>query len=348
MDHQVIAPSVFGFAALALLPFCFTSGNSKKMRSLGCSTVVVMLFFALPLNIPLAGIPPLLTYPALLLGNVADTVARLPQAFRIMAGHSSIAADYAGRMEQIKEKNKLPQLDGTVDLLPTEISVILANGYDYHPRPVIQSYLAYQQSLLRLNDDYFHSEKSPDYVILQNMTDIYDYYPALHDGPSWLNFLSFYRPFSCQSAGLVLKKSPGKVLTLRLKKTINADLGQAISLDDCAGKIIFAKVNVSVNPLGSLQKLFFRIYPPSISVLLKSGKSLSFVAPTEDLKGGFILSPFVCQPSEINDLYQSEPLPGLAENMLSSMTISERPNDFPWHILSPKYTIELFTLEQTP
>lgn len=343
LDHQVIAPSVFGFAALALTPF-FIKETSKPIKVTALISLASMLFIAIPANMPMPGIPPLLIYPTMLFGNLYDTALRLHQCPSVLLGQSKIAADYQKRMAAIKEKNHLPALTGTVDLLPAQLNVVIANNYNYQPRPVIQSYLAYKESLIETNKNYWAKGKAADYVVLQEMTDTYGYYPTLHDGPSWVELLSRYEPTCCQPSGLIVKKrSQPRSITLKTLETIETKLGEPVTIA-ASNQIVFAKINVKITPLGSLQKLFFRIYPTAIAVQLKNGKKESYVAPTDNLRAGFILSPFVRQPEEIKALYsQSKDLH--TSNDVVELTISERKNDFPWHILSDQYTIELFSLE---
>lgn len=348
IDHQVIAPSVFGFAALALAPLFMS--EKKPVKAIAMISLASMLFLAIPANMPMPGIPPLLIYPTMLFGNLYETAIRLPQCALVLTGQSKNAEDYQKRMEIIKERNQLPDLPGTVDLLPVHLNVVIANHYNYQPRPVIQSYLAYKESLIEINQDFWAKDKAADYLVLQKMEDTYGYYPALHDGPSWIELLSRYEPTWCQPSGLIVKKR-SQPLNIKLKPlaSIESKLGEPVKIAAAdKGKIIFAKINVKITPLGSLQKLFFRIYPPAIAVHLKNGQTKSYVAPSDNLKAGFILSPFVSTPEEIKTLYSDFISTSGAEhksNDVLELTIGERKNDFPWHILSDLYTIELFSLE---
>ena len=61
---------------------------------------------------------------------------------------------------EIKAKIK----DNTVDVFPWNIHMILENKLNYKPRPVIQSYSAYNKYLEDLNFNYFNSEKAPEFV----------------------------------------------------------------------------------------------------------------------------------------------------------------------------------------
>lgn len=345
LDHQVIAPSVFGFAALALMPF-FLQEKSKPIKVTALISLASMLFIAIPANMPMPGIPPLLIYPTMLFSNLYDTALRLHQCPSVLLGQSKITADYQKRMTTIKEKNSLPALTGTVDLMPAQLNVIIANNYNYQPRPVIQSYLAYKESLIETNKNYWATEKAADYVVMQKMEDTYGYFPTLHDGPSWIELLSRYEPTWCQPSGLIVKKrAQPRSITLKAIETIETKLGDPVKIATTdKNKIVFAKINVKITPLGSLQKLFFRIYPTTIAVQMKNGKKESYVAPTDNLRAGFILSPFVREPEEITALYANAQALHNSNDVVE-LTISERKNDFPWHILSDHYTIELFSLE---
>ena len=72
---------------------------------------------------------------------------------------------------------------------------------------------------------------------------------------------------------------------------------------------------------------------------------LSYVAPTDNLRAGFILSPFVATAEEIEALYTGAASLHQSNDVIT-VKISERKNDFPWHILSDHYKIELFSLEE--
>lgn len=63
----------------------------------------------------------------------------------------------------VEPLKKLKQ--GTVDIIPWDISYIYFNDLNYNPRPVIQSYGAYSEYLDRLNAEKYSSGTAPDYVL---------------------------------------------------------------------------------------------------------------------------------------------------------------------------------------
>lgn len=74
--------------------------------------------------------------------------------------------------------------NATVDILPFNITNVVASRLHYTPRPVPQSYTVYSQKLQELNREFFaHPEKSPEWLIL-DVRDIDGRLPIGLDSPS--------------------------------------------------------------------------------------------------------------------------------------------------------------------
>ncbi len=347
IDHEVIASSVYGFAALALLPVVFKYETKKVYRWAAGAAVSIMLLVALPLSLPLE-LPLLTRYPALIAYNFLEFGFRTAPGIAYLSGNRTFAEKHAKRMQKIVDENKLPELSGPVDIFPALSNVAIAHNYDYRPRPVFQSYLAYKTPLPKINEDHLASEKAAPTLIVQDLKDCYGYYPTLYDGQSWTTLLTHYEPISCQPAGLVLKKRR-LVLKPELKDigTKVLKLGDEVTLNQSENKIVFIKpANVNLTILGSLQKLFFRIFPPAIDVVLRDGSKKHFIAPSDIMQSGFILSPFVVKPDQVNQLYQQN-RDGLSNNEVVSFTINETKNELPWNVFSPEYKLQLFEFSTT-
>ena len=56
----------------------------------------------------------------------------------------------------------------TIDIIPTDISILFQNNLNYKPRPVVQSYSAYSPELDELNAHHFSTADRPEFVILSN------------------------------------------------------------------------------------------------------------------------------------------------------------------------------------
>lgn len=343
IDHQAIA-SAFCFVALSLLPIALQLEKGKLARTVCGITIAIALFVALPINLRYKSQTNYFLYPSLILYNFIQMNARVEALMDCIKGGARNKGDYAERMSKIKKDNELPDIKGSVDIYPCLCNVVLANGYNYQPRPVFQSYLAYRRSLADLNADHLKTGKAADYLILQELKDLYEYYPMLYDGPSWPEILSRYQPVELKKGGLLVHKRPTP-LAYELKpfRNVPLKLGETIALGEEANKkVVFARVNVPLTLFGSLQKLFWRIYPPTLSVQLKDGSKHEFSAPTDIMKSGFIISPFVEKPEEIQSLFDR--IDALASLDVQSFSITEDKKDLPVPVFK-EGTIELFLVD---
>lgn len=345
IDHEGIATSVFGFATLVLLPIFLYTERTKLMKWVAGTTAAILIFVAMPLSLPL-DLPLLVRYPVMLFNNVYDFALRVGPCISYLGGHSTYLSDYQKRMAEIREKNVLPQIKGSVDIYPALSDVLIAYDFDYKPRPVFQSYLAYRQPLAQINVDHIKSGRAANTLVIQEMKDLYGYYPMLYDGPSWPEILTRYEPQSIHTGGLILSKRE-KPLTFHLQKIDEktVSVGEVLKLNSKQGKILFAKVNIQMTPIGSIQKLFFRVYPPKIEVATRTGTKGQFIAPSEIMKSGFIVSPFAQTPAEVKKLFSGAELANNADNEVTEFKLIETKNDFPWKVFSEQYTFETYSVD---
>ncbi|MBX9666414.1 MAG: hypothetical protein K2X93_02300 [Candidatus Obscuribacterales bacterium] len=343
IDHQAIA-SAFCFVALALLPIAWKLDKSRLARTICGIILAISLFVALPINLRYNSQTNYFLYPSLILYNFIQLNARVEALINCVNGSSTFKNEYAKRMSKVKNDNELPEIKGSVDIYPCLCNVVLAHGYNYKPRPIFQSYLAYRKSLADLNATHLKTGKAADYLILQELKDLYGYYPMLYDGPSWPEILSRYQPIELHKGGLLVKKR-ATPLSYELKslRRVPLKLGEKIDLSkDTGKKIVFAKINLPLTPFGSLQKLFWRIYPPTLTVHLKDGSKQSFCAPSEIMKSGFIISPFVEKTEEIQSLFtKSDALNPLE---VQAFSIVEEKKDLPLPVFQDG-TVELFQID---
>src|SRR5262249_5270530 len=89
---------------------------------------------------------------------------------------------------EIRKTRPLPKLTGTVDIIPSEQTAVLASGMNYRPRPVFQEYFAYTAGLIEANRAYFASADAPEWLIFSPGS-IDGRYPNSADGALWPEFL---------------------------------------------------------------------------------------------------------------------------------------------------------------
>ncbi len=186
----------------------------------------------------------------------------------------------------------LPKLHGSVDVLSSVQSAIIAAGLDYRPRFTLQEYTTYTQSLIERNRQSWFGAKSPEHILF-GLSPIDNRYPALSEGPLWPDLLRFYAPsqYLEKQQLLVLDrrlKPIGDVLSLKTKQTV--EFGKSFPIGNGP---IFLKADIHINTFGKLMTGALRA--PKIELLLeyKDDTRRTYRIIPAIAKAGFIISPTI-------------------------------------------------------
>lgn len=183
---------------------------------------------------------------------------------------------FAAAREQLHAAALLPVVNGSVDIIPSRQSEVIAAQLDYRPRPTIQEYSTYSSPLIQRNRAFYLSPKAPDFVFFAPGS-IDGRHPASAEGALWPLFLQRYEPFERSSDLLVLRKRSQPLPDL-LGAPIGrqAKLGERIDVPPSASPL-FVKIDVRYSLLGRLAEQLLK--PPSI--LLRAFYS---EGPSEDYR----------------------------------------------------------------
>ncbi len=126
-----------------------------------------------------------------------------------------LLAESVKRLEpqKLSEQTRTVIGKSTVDAYPYEISYVMANGFNWSPRPVIQSYISYTPYLDRQNAHFFQTEKAPDYLLWEapqgNIeADSIDTRYVLNDEPlAIFEILGRYSPLALDGKVVIMKKN---------------------------------------------------------------------------------------------------------------------------------------------
>jgi hypothetical protein len=163
----------------------------------------------------------------------------------------------------------------TVDLVPNEISEIYFNHLNYNPRPVLQSYQAYNDYLDNKNQQKYLSNTAPDFVVYGvESTD--NKYAFSEETLTLVALLQRYEPIKTWKNRLLLKrKEQIKTLKLVKKSSTSWELGKTFALNslikaDSSNRNLLSiiKVKTTYNWLGKLLNLFFQ--PPHLNMELRT------------------------------------------------------------------------------
>jgi hypothetical protein len=165
---------------------------------------------------------PLLLVPMLIALNLNISLhsplskpGSLVDNFKLLIGASvrQYSRDYLSTLRRLKLselKRKVESLPipkgASADILPWDISDLTAQGINYRPRPVFQSYSAYTPPLKSLNARFFESISRPDYVVVRAES-LDARTPLEMDAPALLKIASNYSFYSRGSRGSLILKA---------------------------------------------------------------------------------------------------------------------------------------------
>lgn len=198
---------------------------------------------------------------------------------------------------QIPEHIKKQIGNSSVDIVPWEISYIILNKLNYHPRPVIQTYAAYDKYLDNINYERYMSVDAPEYILFKLET--IDNRLAFHDETlTKLAILINYQVIDKSWAYLLLKKKDQPQQNSVVKtETRVFKLGNDISIKESNELQLFsAKIKYSL--LGKLWRLFVQAPQLHISLVLEDGSEYTYRAIKPILEGGILINKFIQNSSD--------------------------------------------------
>lgn len=197
-----------------------------------------------------------------------------------------------GEIRKASEEYGIPK-GASADIIPWDISYVLANQLKYTPRPIPQSYTVYTKKLQDINNAFYSSpERSPDWLIV-NIKDIDDRLPVGLDSPilaSISNGYSFSHRGSKES--LVFKRR-GKAQRKKAKLGVadckiitKGDLrwhrfskmgwsSEALPIPRSKTEMVLLNTDLKASFSRAILSSLYRPFPVTIEYLSNSGDALA-------------------------------------------------------------------------
>ncbi|HML12202.1 MAG TPA: hypothetical protein VK456_02785 [Xanthobacteraceae bacterium] len=274
-----------GLAVAALLPPLSLRAAGMLLSSLWFAIAVLASAIAIPL-VNTGSLSPL-----------ADIVPRIEQqlvlASDFLADPDRQIAQWRLEKQQawarVRAAQDIPRVDGSVDVIPSIQSSLLAYGLDYRPRYSFQGDATYTRRLIAANRRSL-IEYGPDFLLFAPAP-IDDWFPALSEGALWPDILRGYAPVSDDGKLLLLRRRPDPLANLlgpAVSRTVS--FSDAIAIPDGPQ---FLRVTIKKTPLGGLVELLFRPGIVWMTVGFSDGTIRGYRVVPAMAEAGFLISPWI-------------------------------------------------------
>jgi hypothetical protein len=227
---------------------------------------------------------------------------------------------FEAALTKIRVENPLPTLAGTTDIYSFNQSALIASKNQWVPRPVLQSYSVYTETLARVNAEHLHSSKAADNLLVR-VEPIDGRLPSLEDGLSWSAMLTRYELASMQTDLAILRKRPLALEAQALLPVGSAatyKLGERVSVP-ASSNALFVRLNIQPSLRGRVTSLLYKPSQLQIRVYLKNGQQKVFRLIAGMSKSGFFISPLVESTAEFGLLFS--PATALESKLVYAFTV---------------------------
>jgi hypothetical protein len=184
--------------------------------------------------------------------------------------------------------------DSRVDLYGCMQAYALINELSYAPRPVIQNYAAYTETLRRMNEAFFLGAQAPAYALLDSCV-VDGRMPTADDGLALLAILRGYQPVVIEKNLLLMRKVPtAQPQPAPTPACPCTPLARDVWIDvpgDGAPMLMHVRYELSM--AGSLRALFLSEPSLVLEVQFANGEPVRYRLPRLTARGGFLLSPLL-------------------------------------------------------
>jgi hypothetical protein len=159
-----------------------------------------------------------------------------------------------------RSATQLPRLKEIIGTAPVDVfgfdqCYALFNGLNYRPRPIFQSYAAYNSRLATLNEQFYASTAAPEHI-LYKLLPIDRRFPALEDARLFRDLLVNYAPANVDGEFLLLKRSGNVRPSVRLLDERAARPGEYVDLARYGERDLWIELGLQPSRLGACGRFF--------------------------------------------------------------------------------------------
>jgi len=221
----------------------------------------------------------------------------------ILRGLESYALEFYGLENYALQKSDLGELhlpdhiletisQQSVDVFPWEISLIYKYNLKYNPRPVIQTFTAYDEYLDYKNAEKLASKTAPDYLLFSLCT-IDWRHPFFDESKTKLTILTNYKELDRFDNYLIMENRKNPIRKVEIvSEPLQSEIGEYIEID-FSDELIYLNTDIEYSLIGSIARLLFQPPRLKIAVQFSDGKEQTFNAIKSIITGDVLINKFV-------------------------------------------------------
>jgi hypothetical protein len=246
-------------------------GSALKSPALAVPSLLVLMVTSVMLTVPglasyVSNLEPRWTQSTL-----NDRLATYGDALRLLkdgSARSAVSNDTHKNMQGIYRLTPRQLADigsNTMDVLPWDIGIVYAYGLNYHPRPVLQSYVANTTYLDLLDAASLQKPDAPLRILASYQT-LDDRYAAFDEPAAFRAILENYSVIGTEPSALVLSKHPPRSYQDVAVANEVSEIGRLNRVPVHGPGTLYARVQVEYSPVGRVAGLLYKPAPAYITL----------------------------------------------------------------------------------
>jgi hypothetical protein len=182
--------------------------------------------------------------------------------------------------------------DAPIDLYPTELGVLLLGGWNWTPRPVIQSYLTLDAELQEWNASFARGPGAPPFVLL-GLGGLDRRLPTMEDALALRVLARDYVPIDGEQGFLLLRRRADAPRPEQAEVVLERTLrfGEPLDLSALGPGVHSLAAELRPSLVGRARNLLLRLPQPLVDVRTRSGAAHRYSVVPGMLRAGAIVDP---------------------------------------------------------
>ncbi|WP_353570515.1 hypothetical protein [Candidatus Albibeggiatoa sp. nov. BB20] len=199
----------------------------------------------------------------------------------------------------------------TLDILSFEQVTLFLNQFNWHPRPIFQSYSAYTTRLLNVNGNFYGSKQAPQFVLFKLQT-IDGRFPLMDDIEVIKVLMRDYIPVLEEKDYLLLQHAPrgqGRVAEGDILLQHDVKFGESIDISDFSTKPLLLSLEFNKTAIGEVFSFLYKSSLVYMELTTSTGQQLRYRIMPNMMETGLLINPLIISKKQFIKWYKGKPLP---------------------------------------